>query len=283
MQKGLKIISLGFGVQSSALYFMSSLGILPRCDYAIFANPHSEKESTYNYIKYVQQWQTDNNGIPIIICNEKNLYDDLTSNLKTEVKSGVSIPAFAIDDDGKVGMINRQCTSDYKIDLIDKAIRTLYGLQPRFAMPLTEVWKGITMDEITRMSQPRLKWHNAIYPFIGYRTTYRSVHKMSSGFLRQDRNQVINWLVENGFRVPPKSSCVFCPFQKPSEFLRMKEENNSDWSKALTVDSVIRNSINKGVDSPLYLLKSGIPLSEIQPSFVAPDLFNENCSDVCHV
>jgi hypothetical protein len=283
MQKGLKIISLGFGVQSSALYFMSSLGILPRCNYAIFADPGAEKESTYDYISYVQQWQQDNNGIPIIICNEKNLFNDLTSSLQSDKKSGVPIPAFAIDADNKVGMINRQCTGDYKIDLIDKAIRNLYGLKPRFAMPSTEVWKGITMDEIQRISQPRLKWHNAIYPFIGYRTTYRSVHKMSSGFLRWDRNQVINWLVDNGFRVPPKSSCVFCPYQKQSEFLRMKEENNSDWHKSLSVDSAIRNSINKGVDSPLYLLKSGIPLSEIQPSFAAPDLFENNCSDVCHV
>jgi len=39
----MKVISLGLGVQSTALYYMSSMGELPRADYAIFADTGGEK------------------------------------------------------------------------------------------------------------------------------------------------------------------------------------------------------------------------------------------------
>ena len=35
----MKIISLGLGIQSTAMYLMSSLGLINRADYAIFADP----------------------------------------------------------------------------------------------------------------------------------------------------------------------------------------------------------------------------------------------------
>ena len=34
----MKVISLGLGVQSTAVYMMSSLGRLPRADHAVFAD-----------------------------------------------------------------------------------------------------------------------------------------------------------------------------------------------------------------------------------------------------
>lgn len=46
MENNLKIISLGLGVQSTALYYMSSMGELPRCNYAIFVDTGKEKKKT---------------------------------------------------------------------------------------------------------------------------------------------------------------------------------------------------------------------------------------------
>ena len=44
----LKVISLGLGVQSTAVYLMSSMGYkLPRADCAIFSDPQAEHYKTY--------------------------------------------------------------------------------------------------------------------------------------------------------------------------------------------------------------------------------------------
>ena len=52
----MKIISLGLGVQSTAMYFMSNLGDIPRADYAIFADPGAEKQETYEMLDYCKVW-----------------------------------------------------------------------------------------------------------------------------------------------------------------------------------------------------------------------------------
>ena len=43
----MKIISLGLGIQSTAMYIMSTLGDIDRADYAIFADPGAELPDTY--------------------------------------------------------------------------------------------------------------------------------------------------------------------------------------------------------------------------------------------
>ena len=123
--KNLKIISLGLGQQSTTLYLMSSLGQIPRADYAIFADPGAESQLTYDYLDWLLQWQKTNNGIPIIITGSKTIYDDLLSN-----GTGFSsIPAFVKKEEGDIGILRRQCTDDYKISAVNNAIRELYGLK----------------------------------------------------------------------------------------------------------------------------------------------------------
>ena len=114
----MKIISLGAGVQSSALYFMSSIGIIPRADYAIFADTGAESESTYEYMDYLNKWAVANNGVPIKTAKYKNLEDDILAKQKYGHRVA-SIPAFTLSPEGKKGAILRQCTSEYKFQQID--------------------------------------------------------------------------------------------------------------------------------------------------------------------
>ena len=68
-------------------------------------------------------------------------------------------------------MIRRQCTHEYKIQPVIKQIRELHGLKPHKHMPLTQVWLGISMDEIQRMKEsvlPRIEYY---YPLIEQRMT----------------------------------------------------------------------------------------------------------------
>ena len=51
----MKIISLGLGVQSTALCMMSSLGRIDRADHAIFADPGGELPQTYQILEYLTE------------------------------------------------------------------------------------------------------------------------------------------------------------------------------------------------------------------------------------
>ena len=72
----MKVISLGLGVQSTAMYLMSSLNRIERVDHAIFADPGAELPRTYEILEYLQDWAKYNDGIPIHSV-KKSLYDDL--------------------------------------------------------------------------------------------------------------------------------------------------------------------------------------------------------------
>ncbi|MBK8177203.1 MAG: hypothetical protein IPK66_18675 [Rhodospirillales bacterium] len=63
----MKILSLGMGLQSTLIYLMSSLGELPRLDYAVFADPGSEMPETYAYLNWLISWQIKYNGVPMLL------------------------------------------------------------------------------------------------------------------------------------------------------------------------------------------------------------------------
>ena len=59
----LKVISLGLGVQSTALYLMSSMGYkVPRSDVAVFSDPQAEHPKTYEILDWLLEWKEKNNG-----------------------------------------------------------------------------------------------------------------------------------------------------------------------------------------------------------------------------
>ena len=70
----LKVISLGLGVQSTAMYMMSSLGYIPRADHAVFADPGAELPMTYEILEVLKDWAKYNNGIPIHVNSDRNLF-----------------------------------------------------------------------------------------------------------------------------------------------------------------------------------------------------------------
>ncbi|MDQ6479826.1 hypothetical protein [Dyadobacter sp. LHD-138] len=277
-----KVISLGLGVQSTALYYMSSKGILPRADYAVFSDLGREGTKTYQYLKYLQAWQKANDGIEIVVRNERNLYTDLLNVNEDGQSRFSSIPAYTENGDGSEGMLRRQCTGEYKIQVVDNCIRDRYGLKSGDRRPLTEVWHGITMDEMGRMSIPMEAWKVNTYPFIGYAATSKLKGYKIDWAIRKTRGEVIQWYHENGLPVPPKSSCIFCPYQSDYSWHRMKTADPEDFADAVRVDKAIRNSTKKGGKQPVYLHRSMKPLDQINFN---PTLEIDwgDCSGNCHV
>lgn len=275
-----RIISLGLGVQSSALYLMSSMGELPRADYAVFADTGAESKGTYDYLEWLLQWKDDNNGIAIAVCKEKNLYKDLLSSATT--KKFIAIPAFVKKEGGAVGMLKRQCTADYKIKVIDDFIRDeVYHLPKRSRRPATELWHGITLDEIERMSIPREAWKINTYPFLGRAVLHNGNDTRLLWAKMMDRDRVIHWYQTHGLPVPPKSSCFFCPYQSDNTWATRKQNYPEDFKKAIQIDKAVRRA-SRATKFPAYLHVTCKPLDKIK--FDA-DLHTEwgECSGHCHV
>lgn len=262
----MKVISLGLGLQSTAMYLMSSTGFIERADCAIFADPGAESVETYKYLDWLLKWAEENNGIPIYVDRSKNILSDLLNSTNSTGQRFASIPLFTIGNDGKVGMLRRQCTFEYKINIVNKVIRKIYGLRPRQLYPITEVWTGITVDEADRMKPSQFTWCLKTYPLID---------------LNYDRHECIVWLLSNGYPVPPKSSCVFCPFQSQDRWRRAKETQSSDWTTAVSVDRAVRNSTKKGIKQPAFLHRSCKPIEEVNFGHEQYDLFANECEGGC--
>ena len=238
----LKIISLGLGVQSTAVYLMSSTGVIDRADYAIFSDPGAEHQDTYDLEKWLVSWQKKNDGIPIIVTRKKNLYKDIMQTQNSRGARFASIPAFS--ESG--GMVRRQCTGEYKIQPVIQETRKLHGLKKRKWMKPTEMWLGISLDEIQRMKESQLYNIKYFYPLI--------YHRIS-------RNDCVEFFKDNNFPVPVKSSCVFCPYHSNKFWKELYKENGYAWKMSVIVDKKIRKKHN--MRGEMYLHPSRKPLDEI--------------------
>lgn len=96
------------------------------------------------------------------------------------------------------------------------------------------------------------------------------------------RIQIINWYHTNNLPVPPKSSCVFCPYQSDAAWRDMKVNAPADFYAAVLVDRAIRYSSKKGMTNKIFLHESCIPLEDIIFSEGLPDLWHGDCSGTCH-
>lgn len=250
----MKVISLGWGVQSFTLAAMVALGELESVDAAIHADTTHERSATYEFAAKWTPWLKEH-GINII-----QVLDESTAR----VWSGEMIPAYTKNTDtGKDGEAFRTCTQRWKIAPMRRWLQQVRNGQQ------IEQWLGISLDESERMTQSNVNYIINRYPLIENRMT---------------RNDCINWLTRNNLEIPVKSACVFCPFHNNAAWRELKISGNGDWQKAVEVDEAIRK-----VRPPhdLFVHPSRKPLREVgenldaQPSLF--DMTSEECSGLCFV
>ena len=237
----MKIISLGLGIQSTAMYLMSSLGLINRADYAIFADPDAELPDTYNLWEDLNVWQKENNGIPLI-KKKKSIYKDLINGYKKNIRVA-KIPAHTSSG----GILLRQCTGEYKINVVIQEIRKLHKLKKNQHMKPTEIWLGISMDEIQRMKISQLYNVKYKYPLINKKLT---------------RSDCYHVLEKNNFFNVKKSSCTFCPYHNNQSWKNIKSNYPKEWDKAVKLDKTIRDSTQYNIKDKLYLHSSKQPLDK---------------------
>ena len=140
-----RIINLGAGVGSTTVFMLAHLGMIEPVDCAIFADTQEEPKAVYDHL----QWLIGLGTIPVLVRTRGKLGVDLVRGVHAAGQARTkgrftSIPAFtarahdareSLDGCG-VGMVQRQCTKDYKIDVVVKAIRQeVLGLKPRQRIP----------------------------------------------------------------------------------------------------------------------------------------------------
>jgi len=260
--KTLRVLSLGAGVQSTALALMSHYGEIEPFDSIIFADTGWEPGKVYEQLAALQEL------MPIKIVKA----GDVRDFGKTERKEGqtrfASIPLWIKNSKGKIAPMRRQCTREYKIDPIEKYIRReLVGLAHRQWWPkkelLLEVNLGISTDEMQRVAQDsRKKWKINRFPLIE---------------LGMSRDDCISYLKDRGFTTH-RSACIGCPYRSNSEWAMINEESE-EWASAVRFDTQIRHILP---DAECFLHKSGIPLNQVDLSDTLNDssLLDE-CSGLC--
>ncbi len=231
----MRVISLGWGVQSFALAAMSALGDLPPVDVALHADTGHERSETYKFAKRWTPWleargvkvKTVTGGRPIIGAH---------------APSYTSIPAFTTYEDGRPsGMLRRQCTYNWKIAPMRR------WLQKHRKKQTVEQWIGITLDEVHRATPSDVKYQQSRYPFI---------EDLDRPWTR---HMVMKWLQSHDLEIPVKSACVFCPFHSRAIWREIKVENGPDWRKVLEVDAAIRDRRPGYIT---YLIKPRIPIDQ---------------------
>jgi hypothetical protein len=272
----LHVISLGAGVQSTTMALMAAHGeITPMPDCAIFADTGWEPAAVYAHLK----WLLSPNVLPfpVHIAVAGNLRDDLTMGSK---RSGrfVTVPFFLAGKDGKPGMGRRQCTSHYKIEPMRKLERVLLGKGPRDRVPPGSIvkWIGISVDEVIRATPSKVKFEVNRFPLLEK---------------QMRRVDCLAWLKEHDYPIPPKSSCLGCPFHNDQMWRELRDGSPEEWADTVELDRAIRQPMSREGRATMvgtqYMHAQRVPLDQVDLSTAEDrgqlNLFLNECEGMCGV
>lgn len=295
----LRALSLGAGVQSTTMALMAAHGeIGPMPDCAIFADTGWEPKAVYDHLS----WLMSPNVLPfpVYVVSAGNIREQLVAAAngerwasipaftRTVTPAGAARPVLDEDDEGQIvtigtrrtgretvsiGMIRRQCTTEFKIVPIRRKVRELAGLTRKRspAYPVVEQWIGISTDEIIRAKPSFEAWQMKRFPLIEQ---------------RMSRADCLAWLGRHEYPLPSKSACIGCPFHDDARWRHMRDHDADAWSDAVDVDRAIRTGV-RGIRGEVFLHRSAVPLDEADLSTPADhgqlDLWANECEGMCGV
>lgn len=266
------VISLGAGVQSSTLALMAARGeVTPMPTAAIFADTQAEPASVYRWL----DWLEKQLPYPVKRVSKGSLTDAALKIREKRDGSGTwaksVIPAFIKNPDGSRGLLQRQCTYDWKVlQLIRECLRLMREAGEKQATQ----WIGISLDEVHRMKPSRDKAIQHRWPLIDARMT---------------RHDCLRWMEANGYPKPPRSACVYCPYHSDGEWRRLKNEEPEAWLQAVKFDKDYREvkRVTGNTRGLPYLHSSLIPLDEVDLSTDEENgqqvMFGNECEGMCGV
>lgn len=271
----LRILSLGAGVQSSALALMIAHGEIGMVDAAIFADTGAEPRAVYDWLDWLEK------QLPFPVHRVMEKQGLTASALKVNVSKNTgmhyfktSIPMRTKSDSGTAAPSPRQCTSDFKIVPIYRKVRQMLAKKQRCSMLI-----GISLEEITRAKPARVKYITNTWPLINKRIS---------------RNSCVQWMKAHNYPVAPRSACTYCPYHNDREWQRLKTDDPESFASAVAFETEWHkkhDAIPEGLavaKHKWYLHKSLVPLAEVnfdsptdQTSFLKE--MDEECEGLCGV
>ena len=279
-----RALSLGAGAQSTVLALLLSrsdprlteLGY-PMPDAAIFADTGWEPEYVYRHLN----WLEGQLRFPLIRVSEGDLKRNLKRGQTVSGHCFVDVPLFTVDENGKKGMLRRQCTNHYKIRPIYRQIRKEAGGAPGRRFPKNvhvEMWLGISLDEVLRMKQSREAWIEHRWPLVD---------------LGMSRHDCIEWFSSKyPGRYLPRSACVICPYRSDEHWFELKRNEPDSYDEAVRFDRWLRAStktpVRKLLNGRPYLHSARRPLATVIKQREAKGAneineFNNECEGLCGV
>lgn len=270
----IRAISYGGGVQSTAMLVLAALG---RIDYplAVMANvgDDSEHPATLRYVRDIAVPYAEANGIEIHLVDRvkrDGSTETLWGRLMKEGSKSLPIPVRM--DNGAPG--TRNCTADFKIKVTGKFLKA----RGATAADPAQVAIGISLDEIGRANNRRTEPHERIvYPLIGIGD--------DTG-LKLRRSDCQRIIAEAGLPVPPKSSCFFCPFHRPSAWQDLARDEPELFARSVLLEDTLNARRSELGKDNVYLTRFAMPLRDAiagPDQQLLPMLDDEGCdSGWCH-
>jgi hypothetical protein len=222
-------LSLGAGVQSSALLLMSAHGLLPPIAYAAFADTGWERPQTYAALDRLENEVARPTGIEIVRLSAGDIRRDaLDPNSRFS-----TMPLFIRNRDGSKGMLRRQCTSTYKVKILLAEARRRLGAEVTPDGRVGRVkrgrhlnmWVGISADEFHRAKDSGVTYAVNTFPLL------------QLGLTRADTQA---YLDRFGFAAVSKSACIGCPYTSNSGWRNLRDNHPEQWAEAVAFDRAIR-------------------------------------------
>jgi hypothetical protein len=246
---------------------------MPDC--AIFADTKGEPASVYRWLDYLD----DLLPFPIHRVSAGSL-EESEVQVRRSKKSGRlyingKIPAFMKQADGRIGLMGRRCTSDFKIVPIQQQVRKLLGITrgTKDTVPVT-MYIGISYDEVHRMKPSRLPYIRNTWPLVDAKLT---------------RAGCLAWMKAKDYPEPPRSACRFCPFHSDDEWRRLKDQEPAEFDAAVAFENALQaaaltQEVLSGVP---FLHSSAVPLGQVvfaaNPARRQIDMFGNECEGLCGV
>jgi len=111
--------------------------------------------------------------------------------------------------------------------------------------------------------------------FAGFQTRWPLIEE------DMNRGGCMAWLRRNGFDVPRKSACWFCPFHGDRAWLDLKRTAPEVFVQACDFDERMRSQGLSGVRGAAFLHKSLRPLREVDLGEAQTEFFGEGWGNEC--
>lgn len=237
----IRAISYGGGVDSTALLVLAARGDLD-VRIALFADVgRAENPDTMRYLVEFAMPFAARHGIELAVVQRRrrdgtpvDLWDDA-------IKPSRTVPVPMRMSNGAPG--NRTCTHAWKIQPIAKELKRRGASKDQ---PAT-LMLGIGVDEYQRMNTSRIAHIVHEYPLIDRRI---------------DRAGAVALIERAGLPVPPKSSCIWCPFKRKAQWHELMRNHPERFANAVQFERDINAKREAIGRDPVWLTSVGRPLDE---------------------